>query len=197
MPKIVDHEQRRREIIYATWQVIARKGLANTTMKGLAQEIGFSSGVLVHYFADKRDLLVHALHAAHAEVGELYSKSATQHGLTGIAALREYMLLCLPLDEHRRMLAAVELAFWAEAVGDDELLRINGSMIGDFNSRIQKRLEEARSLDEIRADIDIVKVTHEFRALMDGLSMQAVVYSAAPSPEQQIEIIDDLLEGLR
>ena len=36
MPKIVDHDERRRSIIEATWRVIAREGIASATTRGIA-----------------------------------------------------------------------------------------------------------------------------------------------------------------
>jgi len=68
MPKIVDHAERRSSIISATWRVIARGGLANTTTREIAKEAGCSTGVLAHYFTDRADILTSALIAAHRGV---------------------------------------------------------------------------------------------------------------------------------
>ena len=68
MPKIVDHDQRREEIVAATWRVIDRHGLDEATTRRIAEEAGYSNGVLAHYFRDKDDILVQALQLAHAHV---------------------------------------------------------------------------------------------------------------------------------
>jgi len=60
MPKIVDHEERRAEVLEATWRVIATRGLDAATVRQIAKEAGVSSGVLAHYFTDKDDILVQA-----------------------------------------------------------------------------------------------------------------------------------------
>ena len=65
MPKIVDHDERRRSLIEATWRVIAREGIASATTRGIAREAGCSSAVLAHYFADKAELMASAMLAAH------------------------------------------------------------------------------------------------------------------------------------
>lgn len=57
MPKIVDHLQRRRELIESTWRVIARRGLAGATMRQIAEEAGYANGALKPYFPTKLDLL--------------------------------------------------------------------------------------------------------------------------------------------
>ena len=117
MPKIVDHDERRRSLIEATWRVIAREGIANATTRGIAREAGCSSGVLAHYFADKAELMASAMLAAHAEVHARLDPEPT-----GLASVRQYMLECLPLDERRRFLAVVEASFWGQAVGNPRLV---------------------------------------------------------------------------
>ena len=61
MPKIVDHELRRRELAQAALRVIGRAGLEATTTRAVADESGWSTGVLKHYFDDKDHLLHEAL----------------------------------------------------------------------------------------------------------------------------------------
>lgn len=197
MPKIVDHDKRRREIVEAIWAVIVRRGLVNATMREIAREAGFSSGILVHYFADKADLLVQAMQAAHREVHVILTQSGDYEQRTGLEALREYMLACLPLDDRRRMLAAVEIAFWGEAVGNPRLLAVNDRETEVFNSRVRARLEEARDAGELADGVPIDKIVRGLRVLMDGLSVQSVVYGGAPHAEMQIDMLDEIIEGLR
>ncbi|MGO2985400.1 MAG: TetR/AcrR family transcriptional regulator, partial [Brevibacterium aurantiacum] len=57
MPKIVDHDQRRRDLVEATLRIILRQGLAGATMRDIATEAGFANGAMKSYFASKSDLL--------------------------------------------------------------------------------------------------------------------------------------------
>ncbi len=56
MPKIVDHEQYREELIWACYGVFADQGFARCTMKELAKAAGVTPGTLYHYFQDKLQL---------------------------------------------------------------------------------------------------------------------------------------------
>jgi AcrR family transcriptional regulator len=60
MPKVVDHEERRAELCAAVWRLASREGLEAVTVRGVAEEAGWSTGAVVHYFADKEDLLLSA-----------------------------------------------------------------------------------------------------------------------------------------
>ncbi|MEC8276299.1 MAG: helix-turn-helix domain-containing protein [Myxococcota bacterium] len=56
MPKIVDHEQRRVEILNASFGAFAENGYAALSMRQLAKSIGVTTGSLYHYFQSKNAL---------------------------------------------------------------------------------------------------------------------------------------------
>lgn len=53
MPKIVDHDQRREEILERCFALFAEKGYAALSMRGIARDLGFSTGTLYYYFDSK------------------------------------------------------------------------------------------------------------------------------------------------
>ena len=55
---------RREEIIAATLRVAAVKGLANTTVRDVAAEMGTSSGLIHHYFTSMDEVLAAAFEEA-------------------------------------------------------------------------------------------------------------------------------------
>ena len=61
MPKVVDHEQRRRELAHAVWRVIRRQGVDQASVRTVALEAGWSPGALRHYFATQSELLAFAM----------------------------------------------------------------------------------------------------------------------------------------
>lgn len=58
MPKIVDHEQYRKELLWKSFDLFAQKGYASITMREIAKEIGVSTGTLYHYFPNKEALFL-------------------------------------------------------------------------------------------------------------------------------------------
>ena len=56
MPKIVDHDQYRKELLMKSFDLFAQKGYSSTTMRQLAQGLGVSTGTLYHYFSSKEAL---------------------------------------------------------------------------------------------------------------------------------------------
>lgn len=58
MPKIVDHEQYRKELLMKSFDLFAQKGYAAITMREIAKELGVSTGTLYHYFPNKEALFL-------------------------------------------------------------------------------------------------------------------------------------------
>lgn len=58
MPRIVDHDAQREQLLDACFRLIADEGYAASSMRRLARAAGVSTGTLYHYFPDKRSILV-------------------------------------------------------------------------------------------------------------------------------------------
>ena len=57
MPKIVDHAQRRIEILEGSQDLFASRGYAALSMREISRALGVTTGTLYHYFPNKRSML--------------------------------------------------------------------------------------------------------------------------------------------
>ncbi|MEO0934851.1 MAG: TetR/AcrR family transcriptional regulator, partial [Cyanobacteria bacterium J06641_2] len=58
MPKIVDHEKYRKELLWKSFDLFALKGYGSVTMREIAKELGVSTGTLYHYFPNKEAIFL-------------------------------------------------------------------------------------------------------------------------------------------
>ena len=58
MPKIVDHDEYRKELLERCFGIFSRKGFSNVTMREIVSEIGVSTGTLYHYFDTKEKIII-------------------------------------------------------------------------------------------------------------------------------------------
>jgi AcrR family transcriptional regulator len=195
MPKIVDWDQRRDEILSATWRVIARDGIAGATIRAIAKEANCSRGILGHYFDDKADILGSALVHSHRRVGARMAQGSA--GLTGLSALRNVMLEALPLDDRRDLEAQIEISFWGRALGNAPLRDLQHSEFDRLSARLRGHLDEAAEHGELASNCDLDLATHQLLVLIDGLSAQRVLYPDRVTPQRQIEMLDRLLDSFR
>ncbi len=57
MPKIVDHDAYREELLEKCFNLFSRKGFHNVSMREICKEAGVSTGTLYHYFPSKEQIL--------------------------------------------------------------------------------------------------------------------------------------------
>ena len=177
MPKIVDWEARKDEILQATWRVIARDGLSRTTVRAIAREADCSLGILSHYFDDKMDILASALLLCHRRVRERTEKKVV--GLNGMSALRIAMLEALPLDAERQLEARIEVSFWGRILSDARLSELGQLEVNLLASRLRGHLNEARAAGELREDLNLDLATQELLVLIDGVSVERTHFPAS------------------
>ncbi|MGH3202888.1 MAG: TetR/AcrR family transcriptional regulator [Streptosporangiaceae bacterium] len=195
MPKIVDWEARRDEILSATWRVIARDGITGATIRAIAREASCSRGILAHYFDDKADILGSALVMSHRRV--VARMNARADGLTGLEALRVVMLEALPLDEQRDLEAQIEISFWGRALGNPGLRKLQHAEFDRFAERLRTYLAQAAQDGELRDGVDLTLAAHQLLVLIDGLSAERVLYPDRVTAARQQQMLDQLLESLR
>ncbi|MFD2025946.1 TetR/AcrR family transcriptional regulator [Promicromonospora aerolata] len=58
MPRVVDHAERRQQIVFALWLVIAQQGIEGVSLRHVAAEAGVSMGRIQHYFGTKEALVL-------------------------------------------------------------------------------------------------------------------------------------------
>lgn len=61
MPRMPIKKLRQNELIVAAYEVMKRHGIGGTTLARVAEEAGLSKGMILHYFADKEELIEMAM----------------------------------------------------------------------------------------------------------------------------------------
>ena len=118
MPRLADHEERRREAIEALWRVIATQGIDKASVRHVAAETGWSRGIIDYYFDGMQELLIAGLRAAcEADVGLKVEGSSPDAN----RELRDALLARMPLDETRRVRGRVWIAYLGRAMTDPEV----------------------------------------------------------------------------
>lgn len=189
MPKIVDHDERRLELVEATWRIIARLGIEGATMREIATEAGFANGALKPYFPTKDTLLTFAFRHVFNRTNERIA--AVTAGKSGIPALRAFCLEVLPLDEERVNEARIVIPFWQKAVNDPEKAGIHQESMDQWTAAITGYLAQARQKGDVRAAVDdSVLAAHLLNMLLGAQISTALAPGSQISPG-----LDDQLEG--
>jgi AcrR family transcriptional regulator len=195
MPKVVDHDARRRVIIAAACKLIADSGLESVTTRRIAEETGYANGTLRYYFPGKDAVIIAAFQyifdATNARVDTGDSPAA---GLDGLRALsREIM----PLDDVRLAEARIAIAFWHQALHSEDKAQLYVDVVDQWRSDLSARLDEAKADREIATDVDIPTAIDELLSMLMGLQVSAVLSPGDTSPDRQLAQLEGFIQRLR
>jgi AcrR family transcriptional regulator len=194
VPKIVDHDERRLELVDATWRIIARDGLEGATMREIALEAGFANGALKPYFPTKDTLLTFAFSHVFNRTNDRIAEVTA--GKSGIAALRAFCLEVLPLDEERVSEARIVIPFWQKAINDPEKAAIHQESMEQWQAAIVRHLAEARKNGDVSAAADDRVIAGHLLNMLLGAQIAAAL-AAEGQPDlrlaDQLESFLDLL----
>lgn len=197
MPKVVDHAQRRTEIVHGLWQVILERGIDGVTFRAVAEAAEVSIGRVQHYFDSKRELVLEGCRqlvgAAAAEAG--VPEGAGQEGESAEAggdvvgnlppeaaedALTALLGATLQAGDPFRNGAAVWAAYRDRGITDPEI----GALVGEA----QRGLAAAVA-DLLRAAGGTAPSSGEvvaLTALADGLTQQVLLGLVDPQDAREV-----------
>lgn len=178
MPKIVDHDERRMELVDATWRIIARQGLEGATMRGIALEAGFANGALKPYFPTKDTLLEFAFSHVFNRTNQRIAQVTA--GLSGVAALRAFCREVLPLDEERIEEARIVIPFWQKALSDPQKAQIHQQSMDEWIARIRQYLAEAREEETVTTAVPDPVLAGQLLNMLLGAQIEAALAVDGP-----------------
>ncbi|MGO2995254.1 TetR family transcriptional regulator C-terminal domain-containing protein [Brachybacterium alimentarium] len=201
MPKIVDPEQRRRDVVAAVFRVVARDGLARTSLRSIAEEAGLAIGSVRHYCGSQqaiRELAIEALSRGFEERfrRHLEDLAAVRSGeLSRRALVQRALEDLLPLDADRRAETAVWLEFSLAARTDPDVAPQVAQLwhgIAEIVRRILAGLDAAGALREgVQVDLE----ADALGALLDGLAIGGLDPDHLP-PQRSRQVLEQHLAGI-
>ncbi|ABM10811.1 TetR/AcrR family transcriptional regulator [Paenarthrobacter aurescens] len=195
MPKVVDHDERRLELVDATWRIIARHGIEGATMREIAMEAGFANGALKPYFPTKDALLEFAFGHVFNRTNNRIAKVTA--GRSGLSALRAFCLEVLPLDEERVSEARIVIPFWQQAIHDRQKAAIHQQSMDKWLAAIGKYLAEARGAGEVEVEVTDAVLARQLLNMLLGAQILAALSTRTATQPPLTEQLDAFLALLR
>jgi AcrR family transcriptional regulator len=194
MPKVVDHEQRRRQLGQAVWRVIRRDGIDRASVRTVAEEAGWSAGALRHYFATQSELLSFAMRLVVERIeGRL---AALDRAADPREAVEQVLYELLPLDDERRAENEVWLAFAARALIDPELRAQHHELHDELHQACASALETLAAAGRANASAATALQAERLHALTDGLALHTALRPDLMSPERIVAVVRLHLDAL-
>ncbi|CDO36523.1 TetR/AcrR family transcriptional regulator [Novosphingobium sp. KN65.2] len=181
MPKIVDHQARRRAVAEIAAKLIARDGLEGTKVREIARLAGYSTSIVSHYFKSKHELLMSA-YRMRMERTVAHVETVSREG--------NELLYCLgavlPLDEERVESWRIWLAFWGLATADETFLLEQRQRSRESVELFHRTIVNAGAMQEGEHSW---LVAQALLSSVAGIATQAIYDPESWPPERQLAIL--------
>jgi AcrR family transcriptional regulator len=192
MPKIVDHDERRRELAHAVWRVVQRDGVDRASIRRVAEEAGWSAGALRHYFATQSDLLAFAMRSVVERIEERLV--ALERPADPRESVEKVLHEVLPLDDDRRVENEVWLAFTARALVDRALRAQYAELHDALHQACRSVVEELTGTT--RGSRPAKLETERLHALIDGLAVDSALRPDIMTPKHIAAVLRSHLDDV-
>jgi AcrR family transcriptional regulator len=195
MPRPHVEEERRQQILQATWHVISVSGFRSLRVSDVAKRAGVSSGMIHYYFDTKRDLLKAAFEQYYA-----HSMQRRQWIMeTGKGPLELLKLLVesyLPIEDETLEGWRVWSELWVEGLQEPDLEQLNEDFYGQWRRLVAGIIGDGQDAGIIR-DGSAIELANMLIAMIDGLAIQVLLGSRSMTAERMrttcVAFIDEML----
>lgn len=195
MPRVVDHDERRAAIIRATWELIAEKGIEDTSLRDIAREAGYANpGTLSHYFDNKNDLLQRAYeHVFEATNNRIVATCADAEGVEAIRLMSREIA---PLNPTTMREASIAMSFWQRAIHDEHLARTSRTAVAEWRASLSAHLAVARERGEVDTGLADDLVVDQLLTVLFGMHVTGLLGIIEMDSERQSLLLDAFLASL-
>lgn len=191
MPKRVDHEKRRQEIVAETWSLLAAQGFAATSMRDIAKKMNMAHGAINHYFSTKDDLLLASYEFVFQRTERRYAERVEEQ--LGLAALRSLAEEMMPISVEQQLEARILLAFWDKCVVSSRFAEVHHAGITRYISLFEEHLAEACRRGDLPPGMDLSSAARSLVSYLTGLQALAVLSQTEYPPETMRQLLDDFI----
>ncbi|MEM9494996.1 MAG: TetR/AcrR family transcriptional regulator [Pseudomonadota bacterium] len=183
-----EYELRRIQIAEATWSVISERGFANASMRAIAREAGFTTGVLTHYFENKDEILEFALIHAFRGVEELLDQAMSEDNV--IVVLRKMTLDNMPINSSNRRKWSAWQGYLTKSESNLQIAETIKRIHATNYSKLTKLLQRGQKDGTVRDDFSATDLAMQWNTMINGLIRMAPFEPDGLSIEQLTQVID-------
>ena len=170
-----DYDARRADVAAATWRVIGRDGLDGASLRKIASELHFTTGVLGHYFSNKDELIMFAMTEFYDRLIATMTEAAAKE-TNAVDRLRSAVVEPLPLDKSRAIGWRILLSFMSHALVKPEMRRSYLRMYRSLITYVTGLITEVQDAGAMSKDRNAEDEARRLVAIVDGLGFSAIVH---------------------
>ncbi len=154
---------RRQQIVDAAARLFAQQGVAKTTTRQIAQEVGVAEGLIFRYFPTKLDLVRAVTGSAHVFLGDLRTLLQDATAMTQPLADVMGRVATVWLDLLHRE-AALSAILFGEALVNPDIGGLLDEVIREGATALEQFLDARKHAGEITPQVDTTTIAHLYMA---------------------------------
>lgn len=179
MPKIVDKEERRREICLAAIDLFSQKGYENVTIKEIAEASGIGKGTVYEYFDSKKDILLKSTKQFFVELidDEVFRSIDFSNPIEGLEAFARESVRIFRESNRDFFLTYMELLLVnLRNTSSEEMCNDIKEIFAKFCGLLQNVMDEGKAKGMIPSHVDTKGLALSLFAYLDGLMFHSWLY---------------------
>jgi AcrR family transcriptional regulator len=197
VPKVVDHDERRREIANAVARIAVARGVEAISFREVASEAGISVALVQHYFGTKENLLIGTINLQSEAIGQrmLAELGDLEPDADPLRRIEAIATTFLPVDDRSTSEMRLYLAFAGAALTNDALRTTEAFRNeGVLRAAVAELLELAASQHRVRDDLIPDIEARAIISLVLGLSLAVLLDST--TADEAVGVLKAHLDAL-
>lgn len=173
MPKLIDHDERKKVIAQAVWKLLNNRGISAITIRNVAAEAGISTGSLRHSFDSRVALVTHALDLVSQEVADSMKAVSVQGQdvLNTVKVLEHF----IPLTPRSQATGRITLGMVAELKSTPELKTVATDSLRMIQQVFFDTLTCLDEAGQLKVGIDVRVQANQLATLSYGLTTKFMI----------------------
>lgn len=192
MPRTVDHEKRRKEVIDIASKLVSERGLHEVSLRDIAREAGSSTMIVSHYFKGKSEMMLHVMRQSL----EAHLDRRRSLILAHPDDLLSVIQFLLPYDQARIQKWKIWMAFLSMSTTDERFAEEWSSYHHGFVNDLHEILQVMVANGIYPAKLDCIAAGERLVCFIVGLATQMIVVKDDWSVAKVEKIISEELAGL-
>jgi AcrR family transcriptional regulator len=198
MPKIIDHDQRRRDIVAVARRLILQGGLEAATMRSLAAEAGFANGALKHYFRGKNSIIAATFQSVLAGIDPrgVADPHIRRPERDPVQNLRDCFDMWMPLSESEINAGRVLLVLWDQAASNPELAELYRRFFARWGEEIVGLLRAIRAEMGALPEAEYERLSLEIRSTVIAANVVNLMHPGSEHVATYRACVESLIQRI-
>jgi AcrR family transcriptional regulator len=196
MTTIVDHNQRRIQILTKAFALFAEEGYAGVTYQKVADRCGLSRTAIYKYFQNKEEMFLYAIQLATGNLTTLIENTLRNHGGTPLEKLVRVLRVTVRLlaDNHIFLTVILDYILTQKQHGKDVRRQVRRHTFG-MKYLLTRLLREASVAGELKVR-QIETVAHHLFGMLESFILNLTVTNIMDEKDY-LDLIDGYIEQLK